>query len=456
MNAELQRLLDVSSEQQLTALVRAIYGMSVEVDQRIESILLSSDPQALARQLKKRIKSIARGRKFIDYFQSHAFSQTLRVLIDDIAQLLPSSPQLAFELADQFMVTHENVYGRSDDSGGAIGDSYARGLEVWLQAAGCWRATGNCKLDWLSELQSRHNHNGYAVWDNLIVGSAQLLTPEELHQLVWRFETEFKQAKYVPGGKDYSFEAARATLGIAAVAEALQDVSLFERSVLLISPSPNELQKQSISDFCLRAQDGESALKWLAEPWSPRFENERLALLDKTYVLLDRRSELLELRQRAYQRQPDNRRLNALLSVLPEAERPAVKGQAVEKALQMEPVELRLETLIALDALDAAQQQLIKHRAQLRASYSMLLNWAERFRAERRFLAAVVCYRLLLEEILAAGRIKAYGHAARYYQQLEKLHAQIERYDDLPDWPAYQQQLRQQHGRKTSFWQRLE
>ncbi len=456
MTPQLQKLLKEATAERLKVLVEATYGINAEVDQRIESVLLGNHPEELARQLKKRIKSIAHGRRFIDYYQAREFSRTMDLLVNDIAQLIEPVPKQAFELADQFMATHESVYERADDSGGDIGCNYSRGLAVWLKAAHRWRETGNCKLDWVNELLTRHNNNGYAAWDTLIANSGELLTKDELMQLVWRFETEFKQAHdVVPADRNDNFRAATAALGIAALAEALNDVTLFERSVLMVSPEPNELQKENIIKFCLSVNDGESALKWLTGSWDARFESERLTLLDNTYALLGRHRELLELRRSAYQRHPDHWRLKALLEVLPEEEKPAMQGQAVTNAMKIADIDSRIETLIALDAMTEAKEQLIAHFTHLDVFYSRLLNWANVFQQAQQTLAAVVCYRLLLEDILSSGRSKAYDHGVEYYRQLAKLDAGIQRYDPLPNWQEYQVQLRQQHGRKSSFWQRL-
>ncbi len=308
MTPELKRRLKEATAEQLRMLVEATYGINTDVDQRIKSFLLGSDPQALAHQLKDRIDSIARSKRYIDYQQTAEFSRTLDILIEDIARLIDTAPKQAFELIDSFMSIHERIYQRVDDSGGNIGVSYTQALEVWLKAAHYWRESGDCPLDWIAELLARHSGDSYIVWEGLIAKSGELLTKDELLQLSGRFEHAFKQAQAAPSKRGYNFGALKAALGIKAVAQALGDVNLYEHSVLISSPRPNELQRQSIIEFCLSVNDGESALKWLQETWDTRFESERLRLLDATYTLLGRHQELLALRREAYRLSRDHLR----------------------------------------------------------------------------------------------------------------------------------------------------
>ncbi|WP_413741477.1 DUF6880 family protein [Sodalis sp. RH15] len=220
-------------------------------------------------------------------------------------------------------------------------------------------------------------------------------------------------------------------------------------------PKPDESQKQSIIEFCLSVNDGESALKWLQETWDTRSEAERLSLLDATYALLGRHQELLKLRREAYQLSPDHLRLEALLEILPENEKPVMEAQAIINAFKIPNLQLRIDTLIACHGITEAKERLLTHIAQLNVFYGTLLNWAEVFHQAQEHLAEAACYRLLLEDILASGRSKAYHHAEDYYRQLARLDAEIERYDPLPSWQEYQIKLRQQHRRKKTFWQRL-
>lgn len=455
MTPKLQQALKQATAEQLKSLVETIYGITDDIDNRIENCLLSGDPQALTSQLKNRISSIARGRRYIDYHHAAEFSRDMDLLIDDIDKLIDIAPKHAFALVDRLMGTHRNVYGRADDSDGVIGDSYSLALSVWLKAAHHWRQTGNCPLDWKAELISRHNDDDYGIWSGLIAQGGDLITYEEGMQLAAHFEAEFNAAHDVASTRDFDPKAALAAYGIASVAKALGDVTLYEHAVLIESPKPNELQKQGIIEFCLSVKDGESALKWLAGSWDNYYEPKRLSLLDKTYLMLGRHQELLDLRRDAYQLHPDHLRLKALLEILPEQERPALQDNAIENALKINEIESKIETLLAIGGITQAQEQIFAHMSELKVFFGTLLNWAQLFHQAHHNLAESVCYRLLLEEILVSARNKAYDHAARYFRKLAKLDALIDNYYPLTPWAEYQAQLKLQHGRKSSFWQRV-
>nr|WP_158651890.1 DUF6880 family protein [Marinobacterium profundum] len=458
MNAELKHLLRSMPVDSLADLIESIHGRHADIDHRIESQLLRSDPTALARSLKKRIQSIKRGRRFIPYRESHGFSLTLEAIITDIEPLLEQAPRAAFELADLFCATHPNSYDRADDSSGSIGDAYHEAVQLWLRAATLWRRTNSCKTDWPQEIYARFQANDYAIWDNLIPNSATLLSKEELTQLAWRFEGDIKGAAGKDDNNDpYNHAEFQATLGLTAVAEALGDVRLYERATLLHSPQPNEQQKRSIIEFCLSIDDGQSALKWLQEPWSAHFASDHGRLLDKTLSLLGQTDELISLRRSAYDADPDFDRLQALLDVLPEHEKDAVRDGAIDRALAAGSLYSAIATLIALDAQDLAARTALERADSLDSvGYNTLARWAQTFSHNGHALAAAICYRTLLEDILDSGRSNAYGHAARYYKNLAQLDTDIANYHPFSDRAGFETALRERHGRKSSFWRQAE
>jgi hypothetical protein len=85
----------------------------------------------------------------------------------------------------------------------------------------------------------------------------------------------------------------------------------------------------------------------------------------------------------------------------------------------------------------------------------LLTSLVEAATANRRWLAATIIWRALLDAILTRGYAKAYAHAARYFRALRAAAPQIEDFHGHPTHADYERSLRMAHGRKTSFWQRL-
>lgn len=454
MKANLKKLLEQSTEEELRLLVQSLYGENEQVDSRIEAALLANDSSVLAQHLKSQIQSLNRGSRFISYGESFQFSRTLDQLIGQIGVLVPDDPKAAFELADLFMNTHKKVYERCDDSGGSVGESYREALQLWLTAASAWQASSQpCQLDWTVEIRNRYDDNDYAVWDYLISSSLAVLGDKQLRDFGIQFESEVKQLSVVKE-EGYNANLVHAELGVRAVAQALGDVAMFERSYLISRAEPNELQKETIANFCLEQKDAVSALKWLTGEWQPRFADRQYKLLDMAYVMMGRSDDLLQMRREAYNTKPSFERLQALLDAAPEAEREALQSDAVNQASSSDDIIVAVDTLMKLQDIDAAAAYVVQYPEKLQeVSHYSLAEWAVSLeQSGSSCLAAILIYRILLLEILQAGRTKVYRHAAKYYKALQRLDRKVVGYQSLVGKAEFDEELQALHGRKRSFW----
>jgi len=158
-----------------------LYLQYPELRDKIEALTLVNDPVALTRVLRKRITSLKRGRRFIDYRASFDFARELEAILADIESgLLECSPEHAFELVDRFLATAESVLNRVDDSGGAVGEVYRQAVLVWLTAAKAWR---DANINWLERIDQLYQQNDYGVLDPLLPNAHLLLTADQLKQL---------------------------------------------------------------------------------------------------------------------------------------------------------------------------------------------------------------------------------------------------------------------------------
>jgi hypothetical protein len=423
---------------------------------KIEALLLYSDPAALANALGKRIQSLRRGRKFIDYRASFDFSRELDALLADIESgLLATSPKQAFDLVDKFLATAEPALNRVDDSGGAVGDVYRQAVLLWLTAAKGWQ---DAKVDWPERVYQLYQQNDYGVLDPLLPNAQILLTQDQLKQLAWRYESELRKALKSPEQQDnFNYAALRSGVALGSIAQALHDPALYERSILIHSPQPNNLQMKAICESYLRYEQSEAAMRYLNQAWESRFEHDRLLLLDKVYAQMGDRQQLKQIRYQLFQTQQSHASFKRYLEVLDEEEKADACDEAIAKAEQGGNLRRSAELLLNLGQTDRAQALVLSRHQELAASfYDDLLRLAKALEKADCDLAATACYRALLLDILTQARSKAYGHGVRYFKKLEALAERIKAFKPLPEHHAFVQQLRSAHGRKKSFWARLQ
>lgn len=123
-----EKLADIDADT-LRDYIFDLYLQYPELSDKIEALTLANDSVALTRVLRKRIASLKRGRRFIDYRTSFDFAREVEATLTDIESgLLERSPEHAFDLVDRFLATAKSVLNRVDDSGGAVGEVYRQAV----------------------------------------------------------------------------------------------------------------------------------------------------------------------------------------------------------------------------------------------------------------------------------------------------------------------------------------
>lgn len=450
-----EKLADIDADT-LRNFIFDLYLRYPELSDKIEALTLANDPVALSRVLRKRIASLKRRQRFIDYRASFDFARELEATLADIESgLLERSPEHAFDLVDRFLATAESVLNRVDDSGGAVAEVYRQAVLLWLTAAKGWR---DANFDWLERIYQLYQQNDYGVLDPLLPNANLLLTPDQLKQLAWRYENALRRALKSPEQEDkLNLAALHSGVALGQIADALRDPALYERSVLMHSPQPNNLQMKSICEKYLQYEQPEMAMQYLNQAWESRFEHDRLELLDKVCEQTGDREQLKEIRSQLFQSEQSYPKFMRYLEALDEDEKEKACSSAINQVEQSGNIVLSADLLLNMSQTERAQALVLaRHQELAECFYDSLLRLAKAFEKADCNLAATACYRALLLDILAQARSKAYGHGARYYKKLEALAKRTKEFKPLPTHHAFVQQLHSAHGRKKSFWARLE
>ncbi|WP_152555645.1 DUF6880 family protein [Methylomarinum vadi] len=435
----------------LVEFIASLYGeFDTRIDQRIERLLLSEDSEALVDLSRQQIENLKRGRTFYDYYETDAFGDEIQQLLAEIEHhILPNSPERALALLDALLDTAANSLERCDDSDGYVGGLYQQACLLWLQAAKrCPAPSGG----WLERVKDMAENNDYAVFDPLLPNAHLLLSQEELRQLAFFYETGLRKtlAQHANDSRYLSWK-----VNLQGVAEALKDTELYRRSIVLVSPQPNQMQLDSLARFYMLCDDYKGALQWLTEPWPTtgwRDSNcERLTLLAQCYEALNQPQQQRDALRARLELSPTYENLQSLLPLVAKDEAERLRQMAIDLAMQKDSA-AKLELLLKLEEFDLAQQSAVADREELAQCHYMTLSHLLGITPANSVLLRVVLQRCLLDDILNRGKSQAYRYAADYLKALRKLDEQKPEYDPLISHLLYEQQLRQQHGRKRSFW----
>jgi hypothetical protein len=448
--------LAAASKDDLVRLIERLAADSAEVSARLDYL---TDPDAAAKALQGRIRSIRSNKRFVSYSEAREVAAELGIIAADIrADVLPKEPLKAAALAEKLFSLDDVIFNRADDSDGLIGDELRAACVLWLDAtAAARKVNAGADADWAAALYDLYQANDYGVREPLLEEAHRLLHEDELRALAARFERDARAVLERPKHGNREFHdvfAPSSAMGL--IAGALRDPVLHERSIRIHSPDPNELQAIDIASHYVECGDAAGALRWLGHPFAPNNEYQRLDLLDSAYALLGDRARQLDIRREQYRRAPGIHTYRALEEILAPSERSALRARACQDAKSNPHVATAAELLFALEEPLLAEQLIIDHASELDGrNYVLLTSLVEAATANRRWLAATIIWRALLDAILTRGYAKAYAHAARYLRELRATAPQIEDFHGHPTHADYERSLRMAHGRKTSFWQRL-
>ncbi len=394
---------------------------------------------------------------FIRYSDSYDFSCRLERLLEDINLLAEDSPDQALQLTEDLLEGHGALFERADDSDGSIGDVIRGAVDQWLSIAAKVREKSPNARHWLEAVLAFFDHNDYGCLDKVISHSRILLTDTELRQLAQRFEADAKNALKDASSEGYNHNAAHALIGLKSVGEALEDIELFERGTLIASPEPNPLQIESIVKFSLQVKALQRAEYWLRQPqWEQadgRYKEQKNRLHNQ---LLDKQGNIEQLKHNLLQQfmeAPSEYRLSGYWDIADDSEKDVLAERVRSLTADLTNKTEAVNMLLFIDAVNEAGQYLIDHHAHVNgAFYGTLQAWIERFQQLNDPLPTIVCYRLLLCDLLDRGYSKAYRHGADYFRALLALDKQNPNYQRLGDAATFIRMLQKKHWRKRSFW----
>ncbi|GEP02722.1 DUF6880 family protein [Methylobacterium oxalidis] len=415
-------------------------------------------PEAVAAIVDRRLSALEGARGFIDWQRRRAFTADLNATVSVIVdELRPLDAVAALDRLVRFLDGASGVLARVDDSLGITEGVYERAAEAAVEIVGA-----------LSEGEAA----GFAARILPLVagdpdGPLGMLFLDLIPRLpdgaLPALDAELAQAlasiPEEPG--DWRAGRARGRLLRARqdIADRRGDVDAFV--ALEEAVAGEAADNVAIAERLLAAGRPEEALERVRRPRqrgaapvtrealiTGRVDAEapvraRAAAEIRILDALGRGEEAQALRWQRFHDSLDAGMLRDYLAKLPDFEDDEALRAAFDRATAFPQPYRALTFLINWPDLDRAGRLVLDRAGTWEGERYEVLAPAAEALEQARPEAAALLYRRLIDDILDRGRSQAYAHAARYLAQLEPID---------PEYGAFRERLRRDHGRKHAFW----
>jgi hypothetical protein len=413
-----------------------------------EKSVSDSDIRA-AKDFKKAVTA-AKNRK--DMFWRSQAPELAAMITDALEQFNKEvkDPHLGVNALLDFYKRDAEIFEWCDDSFGNVGDVF-RFTAAKMFADYASRCTDKDKIaDQILELQ---DDDGYGIRDVLIDKAACFLDKSGVGKLIAKIE------KRIPAGEDITRQRQWLYM-IESLARQIKDGALFERTRERNWQGLNSRAYIDIAKVYFSSGDALTAYDRLqrAAERSSFDDFEYAELFRDVCRALGKTEEVNKISWDIFRQHRCLETLNELLAQIGEDKRAETVYEEVDLIMTAKGLNVTdVKFLVEIGEVVCAQDYIIERRDQLDGDqYYYLPPLAENLEAKGLHLAAVVIYRALLEANLAKALSKYYPHGVRYLRKLDALANQVNDWRGIEPHADYAQKIKQQHGRKPSFWEKYE
>lgn len=430
-------------------------------------------PAEVAREVRKRLTTIARSRSFVDWHNRSALVSDLstqhRAIVEQVGS---KDPAEALDLMWRFLALADSVFARCDDSSGTVIEIFHDAIDSLGTIAETARPNPIALAD---RVYTALNENDYGQYDGLIETLAPTMGNVGLQHLKGQMielankptkkpkASERQQIGFSSRGPIYADDLEETSRkmttksALKTIADIQGDVDAF------ISQYDEDARREPriaavIANRLLAAGRPTDALQTLdqTDPDWPRLEDAtyddaRAAVLEA----LDRPQEAQDIRWAYFERSLSSDHLRDYLKRLPDFDDLEAEEKALQLAESHPSIIQALWFLISWPAHDRAARFILDHATAIDGNFYEVLTPASEAMAGKHPLAATLLLRSMIDFSLERARTSRYGYAARHLLGCESLATSITDFGDYLPHAEYVALLREKHGRKSSFWSRL-
>jgi hypothetical protein len=434
----------------------------------------ASNPEQLAKEVRKRLSAIARSRSFIDWHNQRALIDDLEAqrsaITDKIAKINASE---ALELMWRFLALTESVYNRCDDSNGRVGDVFYNARINLGELAQIAQPIPEKLADQIYEALLK---NSYGQYDGIIGLLSSSLGNEGLEYLKKKIILLSKEKVPRPSEKDrikvgigsrgsiYEDEISESSRkeavksALRAIADAQGDADAFiaqydkkTRKVPIVAAE--------IAERLLASNRSEEALKaieaaehrdkdWVTFEW----EDARIKVLE----VLGRVDDAQNARWSCFEKSLSIEHLRGYLQKLSDFEDEEAQKRAFDYVQSVEECHSALAFFISWPALDRAARLVFERSRELDGNIYELLTVAAEKLAGKYPLAAILLLRTMIDYSLKNAKTTRYRHAARHLMDCSSLSVSISDFKKFESHKVFLDRLKKEHGKKLGFWSLLD
>ena len=452
--------LEALGSQRLAELLIEISTGSAANKRRLRMELAGSHSSGeVAREVRKRLGSIARARTFISWRRVKATKADLETQRKTIVETVaPDDPSEGFELIWQFLALGEPIFDRTEDASGVLLASFHQACSD----AGTIASASGIDPDILADrVLAAVQNNGHGQFDPFIPAMAPALGTQGLDRLKsllvqWLNEPDESDRESLGLTSPMHDRHDETTVRIAlqAIADATGDVDSYiaeqPEKTRLIPAIAAEIARRLLSAG--RAEDALQVLDRADVTGWPDREIEWQLARAETLEVLGRIDEIQADRWRWFEQSLSDIHLRAFLKRLPDFDDMDAEERAFAYAQTFPDVHQSLAFFLRWPALGQAAKLVINRPAELNGDLYELMTSAAEALAPHHPLAATLILRSMIDFSLDHGKASRYKHAARHLATAQALAPHILDPGTLISHEAYVAALKRLHGSKRGFW----
>jgi hypothetical protein len=412
-------------------------------------------PVEMARELRKRLASIARADSLLDDRQRDELVRELERQRQAICgPIAAHDADLAVDLLWEVLELSGGLIERCDDRDAVLRDWFHQASTALGQVALAARGKPQNLAD---QVYAAVVSNSYGQFDPIVRDLGPALGSEGLAHLRLRLESLRQRSSGTATAK--SQPDLIVSIAMLDIADALGDAEAY--LVEYRDHNPEALTVPAIAakvaTRLTKAGRAEQALT-LLQAADPTLRRRRTG----AEAWCDARLDALEVLGRGDEAQAQrwdfalmelsSRHLRDYLKRLPAFEDMPAEEKALDLVAEHDDLEEALWFLLHWPEPHRAARLVLSAPKPLNGDRYYLLAPLAELLEKRQPLAATVCLRAMIDFTLKVGRSKRYIHAARHLETCHRLAAAINDWGVLVDHRSYMLQLRQDHDRKRGFW----